>query len=433
MPDLSRRLLCRVMFVLLCIGPTICVGMYAVLAHWQRERDELYRYWETRILQETGFQATLASIEPGKRGDMVFRDVILSDPETKEEVVRVRRVHLAPAGQRGWVVDVSYPELAAHQLARLWEPLYDRLRSSRGPGDWSGFVAAHHVTLRRGDEADSLSQFECQFGSGPSGGFAQMEFLLDGYGMTERARVRVHRHRDKSPPETTVFIQTGPRPLPCSALAEFVPALRFLGKEAHFQGQSEWRLGSSGWRGERFEGKVSNIDFATLVTDLFPHHLWSGRGELEIRRAEFEAGRLISAEGILLGEAGTISLSLLGGAIEQLGWKISQQLPSDHRLRYRRLGFDFRIDPNGLVLRGRCGSPGVILENDQGPLVWEHPQGTPAQVVDLVRVLVPETRHQVPATRQTAWLTNHLPVPAYEPSSRNARLPPDSPPVRLRE
>jgi hypothetical protein len=55
----------------------------------------------------------------------------------------------------------------------------------------------------------------------------------------------------------------------------------------------------------------------------------------------------------------------------------------------------------------------VILENDQGPVIWDNPQ--PAQVVDLVRILVPETRHHVPATRQTSWLTNLLPFPATSP------------------
>ena len=432
MPDLSRRLLCRVAFVLLCIGPTIYVGMYAVAAHWRRERAALYQFWETRIRQETGFQAEVASIELGNRDDILFHELVLSDPETQEVVARVRRVHIAPAGKRGWVVDVAYPEIPAHQVARLWEPLYDRLRASRGPGDWSGFVSAKNVTLQRGSDADTLSQFECQFGSSPSGGFAQMEFLLDGYGMTERARIRVHRHRDKHPPETTVFLQTGPGLLPCSAFAEFVPALRHFGKEAHFQGKSEWRLNSEGWRGERFEGKIAIVDMSALVTNLFSHHLWSGTCDLEIRRAEFEAGRLVSAEGIMTGEGGTLSRSLFTGAITQFGWKSSQdEVLQASRLRYHRLGLDFRIDTSGLVIRGRCGSPGVILENEQGPVLWDNPQ--PAQVVDLVRVLVPETQHHVPATRQTAWLTNLLPVPNYVPPDRNAQLHPESRPVRLRE
>ncbi len=432
MPDLSRRLLCRVGFVLLCLAPTICVGMCAITVHWNRQQDALYQQWKTRILQETGFRADIASIELGNRGDMVFHDLALTDPETNALVVRVRRVHIAPAGKRGWVVEAAYPEIPADQVDRLWEPLYDRLRSSRGPGDWSGLVSAHNVTLRQEGRSHTLSQFECQFGGSPSGGFAQMEFLLDGYAMTERARIRVHRNRDKVPPETTVFVQTGPSPLPCSAFTEFIPALGRLGPEAQFQGKSEWRLGKEGWRGERFEGKLTRIDMSALITDVFSHHLWAGECDLEIRRAEFEAGRLVGAEGIMTGEEGTLSRSLYAGAMAEFGWKSSQdEALEGARLRYRRLGFDFRIDTTGMLIRGRCGSPGVILENDQGPVIWDNPQ--PAQVVDLVRILVPETRHHVPATRQTSWLTNLLPVPSYEPSSRNAHLPPDAPPVRLRE
>jgi hypothetical protein len=169
MPDLSRRLLCRVAFVLLCIAPTICVGMYAIAAHWNRERDALYHQWTTRIRQETGFQAEVGSIELGNRGDIVFHDLSLTDPETEALVVRVRRVHIAPAGKRGWVVEAAYPEIPAHQVARLWEPLYDRLRASRGPGDWSGLVSAHNVTLQRDGKSIRCPNSNASLGGVPVG------------------------------------------------------------------------------------------------------------------------------------------------------------------------------------------------------------------------------------------------------------------------
>jgi hypothetical protein len=167
---------------------------------------------------------------------------------------------------------------------------------------------------------------------------------------------------------------------------------------------------------------------STLITDVFAHHLLTGKATIDVRQARFENGRLIAAEGEVQSENGLVSRSLLDGAAEHLGWQIAEQVSekSETRFRYVKLQFDFHLDESGLTVHGKCGEPNVIMLGETGPLAWE--SGKLIPVTNFVRLLVPDSTHQVPATRQTAWLSNLLPVPSIAPEHTAIR--PDNPPLR---
>ena len=156
----SRRVLCRLGFVLCCLVPTVAVCWWSWHARQERQLRQLHASWEQWILAETGLRGVAEHIQVGRRGDVLLSNLVLSDPETRAEVARIRQVHAAPAGERGWVLDVSYPVIPARQLARLWEPLYDRLRIARGSDSWSGLISARNVTLVQGEQNSSLSHWE---------------------------------------------------------------------------------------------------------------------------------------------------------------------------------------------------------------------------------------------------------------------------------
>ena len=68
---------------------------------------------------------------------------------------------------------------------------------------------------------------------------------------------------------------------------------------------------------------------------------------------------------------------------------------------------------------------GTILQSHDGVLLAEA-AGPSGPVVALLRMLVPESEVQVPATRESDWLAARLPLPQVMP-------PPDQPPQgRLR-
>ena len=83
---------------------------------------------------------------------------------------------------------------------------------------------------------------------------------------------------------------------------------------------------------------------------------------------------------------------------------------------YEELAATFMLDGRGLTIHGQCGRKqnGVVMRSGDEVLLVDSNRG-PAPVVALLRMLVPDSRVQVPATRQTDWLLNLLPVPDIVP------------------
>jgi hypothetical protein len=89
----------------------------------------------------------------------------------------------------------------------------------------------------------------------------------------------------------------------------------------------------------------------------------------------------------------------------------------------------FTLDEKGFTLHGQCESApaSTILKSDGGPLLVGSGDAA-LPIVALIRVLVPDSQIQVPATRQTDWLLQVLPVPDVLPRDPNA-----APHARLRD
>ena len=84
---------------------------------------------------------------------------------------------------------------------------------------------------------------------------------------------------------------------------------------------------------------------------------------------------------------------------------------ADMLRQYEQLAFAFVVDSAGLTLSGACtGSSSVVMRLGDGTSLAE--AGAPSgPLVALVRTLVPQSEVQVPATRQSDWLIECLPVP----------------------
>jgi hypothetical protein len=96
-------------------------------------------------------------------------------------------------------------------------------------------------------------------------------------------------------------------------------------------------------------------------------------------------------------------------------------------LPYQQLCFGFDIDQRGLTMQGQCqGSTiGTMLTDHQGATMLTSPLTT-VPVVALLRVLVPDSEVQVPATQETRLLLGSLPLPPLVPSPRIGSRPPYS-------
>ncbi|MCA9120742.1 MAG: hypothetical protein H6822_32620 [Planctomycetaceae bacterium] len=422
MHDSTRRILCRLAFFALCLAPSGSLCAWIVyratpICAWQEQT-----FWTESIYQTTGLIAEVGRIRHPTQARTLLEDVSLSDPDGGALIARVRVVEFATT-DHGIVTIASQPEVHAHQLRRLSQILYDRVL--RGPRPLQQFqLVSGEVTLHETAGASTASDVRCLVTSDRNKIEATIDFLLAGYEMHAPAQIRLTREHVDGAASTSWQIRTGGVPLPCSMVSDYIPALRSLGKNCHFQGTVWIQEDDRSWDGE-IAGQFRGVDLERLV-DPFPHKL-SGTAELALSHTNFRQGRLVEAAGALNADGGVISQSLLTAAAEalKLGSNVGSNEQADTLLAYRQLAFGFQIDDAGLKLSGLCDErqEGVLLVGTSGNLLLDS-QSDVIPSIALARALVPQTELLVPATTATEQLLRALPLPTPTlPSARTARTP----------
>ncbi len=208
-------------------------------------------------------------------------------------------------------------------------------------------------------------------------------------------------------------MKTGSVDLPCSLLVVPMGIKNQLGERARFRGSISVIETPDGWNGE-LAGEFKDVDLQAIVSEQFPHQL-SGTADITIELARFEQGRLMEARGTLIAGPGTISQSLLQSAAHNLQLTGTATDLDRAIVPYDQFAVSFTIDSSGLVLGGLCdGAKATIIRRGEMALLAE--SGTSRRpLVALVRTLVPLSELQVPATRESNWLIDHLPVPSVMP------------------
>lgn len=435
MHNRTRRLLCRIGFLTLCVVPTLLVaGLICVV------RCPMYLAYQKSACERSlsdglGLIISIDSIKYPVRGVMELEGVELADPETGDRIARMRRIE---AGRNGneLVLLASQPEIHAERIWHLWEVLHDRVLRGHRSSELRAQIVAGKVTIHQADGvgASTLTGVRCRLEPTTEGPRATIEFRDIARQTAEPARLQVTRDRQVSPPATRWELHTGANALPCALLADHVDVLASLGDEATFQGSVEMTCTGHGWEGE-ITGRFRQVDLDRVVTSRYDHKL-SGMAEIVFGRATFTKGKLVDATGQMTCEGGVVSWSLLDQARESLG------LLADARIRaieadplwpYRQLRFGFSMSVEGIDIVGHCDSVGggVVMADDDGPLLADDPHRI-AQVVALVRTLASGNGEQVPATPEAYQLLHILPIPSGAKEPENAAPRPIHSPLDLR-
>ncbi len=420
----TRRRICRAAFFLLCVLPTAGVSVWCARRHLPGVAGA-----EARELQrELGLDVSLEGLRHLRPGGVLYEGLELSDPETGRLVLRCRVLEADweqttdGQGRRraSLVLIASQPEIEAAAVDQLRELLGRMLRRRTGRPQMDVRLAAGQLTLRSAGGSQTLTELEGSIESFPDGTRSEASFRLAGIDTPQPIRIRVVRNRQTTPPASAFELDTGGGAVPCDLLAMGLPCLERFGPRSRFRGyiwvnQTGDGRTTAHWAGE-LAGQVFDLDLDDLVTGHFPHKL-SGTAQVTVHSARFRGDRLEEAAGTLTAGPGVISRSLIDAAVEQLGLArgAEPEAPGD-LVPYGQLALAFLIDSRGLQLQGGCSAsaPGAILVDRQGRLLSQ-PTLQPQPVVALVRMLVPASRHQVPATRQTDWLIGLLPIPEIVP------------------
>jgi hypothetical protein len=427
--DTTRRRLCLVGFLTLGALPTLLAGAWCITRHMpgcvQAEAQRLGR--------QVGLDVKLAGFSHVSPGRALYENVEAADLETGQTIFRCRQLEIEDGpstdveGQRRATIRVlaRQLEIEAASLGRIWQCLQHTLEGFRGPLNADLLFAASELTLQAGKNSQTLTNVEGALESVPAMTRMRVDFRLVGADTPEPAYIRITRDRQTSPPATTFELYTGDGPLPCSVLAMGLAELKPLGPRCRFVGRIWADQTANGWEG-RATGRLVELDLGSLVSDHFPHKL-TGIAEAAVD-ARFLAGCLEEGRATVKAGHGVIDRSLIVAAVERLGLTPgTNPLPTDKLVPYEQLAFSANLDAEGLKMSGLCATPGTVLSDSRGCLLGQ-PEQQPIPAVALVRTLVPQSIVQVPATRQTNWLLDHLPLPPVIPplepdsSTRNARL-----------
>jgi hypothetical protein len=409
----TQRVLGRWLFVGVCLLPTVAIVTWAFV----QSRPGYTESWEASLSRRLGLHIALGQVTHPRPGVTVLHNVRVSDLETHARIARVRVVE-AVRGNNGLVLAFSQPLVEGDQADTLWRIMRQQLAGAFDSRRPDVQFAAAELTCEVGDTAITLTDVLGQMTVSAPARLAAFEFRIAGQEMIKPARVRVVRAQHAGEPATRVEFSTEGNELPCSLLSPYTQWARRVGPDCHFCGSCVAQRRREGWEGE-VVGRLTRLDLDRLVGDVFPHKL-SSEANVTLRKLRFSGSRIRTADGTFSAGPGVLSRSLIHAASDT---GLADELRSvaelaDTIVPFEQLALNFRISQDGMAVLGACDAeiPGAILTQDDGALLVQ-PRHQPVPTVALVRALVPQSRVQVPATRETDLLLRVLPIPSIQPAA----------------
>jgi hypothetical protein len=436
--ETTRRTFCRVVFLALCVAPTVAVLAWAASSNSSGRITNAERELTTAL----ELAVEIDDIADPRPGVVVYSGIVLSDADTGRIVAKVEGLQAVETSE-GTSLIASHAEADAQSLDRLWRVVDRRLRVGRATAERPLRMSIERLTLHGANSGDAVTFLHVggQLVHDDASSRAGLRFSLPESASSEPVQLVVRRAHDAGRPTSRLELRTGGAPLPLAVLRNLFPALAHLGERADFSGQL-WasRTGDDGatWTGE-LAGRLRSVDLDALVTRQFPHKL-SGDADVALERFAFADGRLTRMAGRLEAGPGVVGQSLIDAAVDALAMRAASHAGNlatsestnrrDDLLKYERLAVAFDIDGQHATLRG--ASPTTTATADQGdsgqaaslcvlgdafgPLLFQAEQ-QPQSSLGLIRLLVRSAELQVPAAQETDWLLRRLPIPAATASS----------------
>lgn len=420
----ARRLTCRTLFFVACILPTTAI---VVLGAWRTApfqqlalRDELSKALAVGV--------ALADVTHPRPGVTRIEGLLLSDPETGDSLLSVPTVEVRHT-KRGAYLTSDSATLHTARAGRLYEELHRRM--ANGTNDLGWKVRVDDLTLHANDHQQTNVAVTASSGLEPSGPVVDVRFgLIEDEAKSENS-IKLIRNRDASPAETTIFLQTGGTPLPCSLLGQFAAEWNQLGDEATFVG-SFWTIDAADGRRGEMIGVMEHVDLQQLVPRSFGHNL-SGKARVRLaEKAIMQHGRLQLAKAHIDAGPGSVSQQLLEAANRELQMPLldAGSKRADGMVSYQRLVADVTINRQGMLIRGQqptAARPqyqqpgqhaGVVLAGPHSTILVEPRNQLPVTAV--LRTLAMGTNEEAMLSGPVASLAKWLPESARSNPNRGA-------------
>lgn len=324
MHERTQRAVARLMFVFCCAVPTSIV-FAMILVSWtpwyqSRKLAEL----TYALGRETGLEFEIGRCDRIAPGKYVLENVRVSDPDSRQPVATIRLIDYFHDDHQVAVI-LHQPQFQSAGLGHAWTMLHERLISRPARTVLPITITATDASIlsRTGSMPPMIVRADVR----PEKENVRMivEAEHPTHPLGPRLRVDLFRDRDQEIPTTKLVLSTEGTALPCSALAEYAPAIKSLGRDAEFRGVMECNETPNGWSYDLKTSSFTNLNLSDL-TDHLPHRV-VGIAELHLRRCLIDPGESVDLVGSIESSKPSnlrIKTPLLLAIREHLGMRIDE-------------------------------------------------------------------------------------------------------------
>ena len=330
MSDDSRRLLCRLIFIALCLLPTAVV-VYRIF------HPVTPQQWSQRLQATLGIDALIDRVETPQPNITILRSVHIRDSQLRT-LARLGSVRIATDSQRRINVDEPVT-MSAAGLANLLQRLPEYLlHPGADQGVWK--VELRQLTIADGPwetarDQRTFSPVEIQVQRDDEQIVCLLRCRL--LGQTEPGEpieLLATRTRDGESWRESIRFSTGVYALPTWLVSDLEIGLVELGDRCHFRGHVSADRAPRGWNGQ-FAGVFTHLDLEHLADQ--SGLALGGTSRLVVRRCDFFGYQIGWLDASLESQYGWIGALALRGR-EQL----QPTAVTDDRVLYSRLSCALR-------------------------------------------------------------------------------------------
>ncbi|MHC2067828.1 hypothetical protein ACYFX5_10180 [Bremerella sp. T1] len=405
MHESTRRLLCRVAFLLGCVVPTMCTLSWITY----RQSSWSVAAVEAELSDTIGLKCRIAKYYNPKPSKWVFEQVRLERAGSDAVFFPVLKAELV---DETWLFSADEAEVAWNARHRLWEALQEGVLLNP-TSDQAFRLTVAKISFLDGT-MPSLSQLDVKHDPNSQPTLTSSVVLGD----TTQNSALIANIDTSHPVHWRVQLASTEKPIPIHPWRFAFPELAGLGDEAQFLGQVSMELNHS-YPYLELNGELQQID---LNTALATNNQFGSAGQatLYLTRVLIRDSNFVEARGGIRSFNGQLPRKLLDRAVEHLGVHVVPPLQQQDLVAYHEMTIGFDLKHGRLSLRGLCDgfAEGTMMAGPYQPIVFEgRNQELPA--TNLASVFHDNQFPMVPASQPAVdmarWLT--APMLAERPGS----------------
>ncbi len=411
MSDNNRRFACRLLFLLLCAGPTL------LMTYWLTHRPGVTD-WQEAIQAYLGLEINIDSLETPYPGETILRGVRIEQPfgaatyQVNEITIQTGNtncvyindlVSAAPEDLLRLLQQTSQHAFQLGHISEPWQIVFQTMAIDPNP--------------ESPDLGLILSPIQVDVSQDSRGVTATAHFQKANLDSTSPMQCRVFYPRDHDKLRQEIELDTGTSHLPCWLVDKLVGELANMGELATFCGTASLLVDTENRVSGRFNGLFDNINLQRLGEPV--HQRLSGMAQANILDCEIVENRIRRLHAKLeCAEGGWISPQVLLSAQHHLNLLSLTDRPRNQFVEYSSFGFEFLLDPpNDQFLIVDTREDGLIFDQNDQPLMQcsyveaaDQLQAYPLRIIDVANFWMrpsAQPTHQMVGVSKENLLANH--------------------------